>query len=444
VILREYPLDCVSHVSYLIADLESGLAAVIDPQPDVDCYLEECWRLGVDIRHVFLTQIHDDLPTGHLALRDRACAHLYMGAWAKVGFPFTPLKNGDVLEFGKVRLEILEVPGHVLEGISLLYYDLSRDSRRPEGVLTGDTVLRGDVGRPRPRLQDGLSTCDLAGMLYDSLRQRILPLPDGTRLHPGNGLSALSGLDPSEDGSLGSQRVHNFAFQPMSRREFVRRFTAGQFREERESVRRAGPGDGMIRAESLAEVLRARGSGVRLVDVRDPADFAGAHLEGSVNVPLASEFESWAGAFLGPDEPLVIISDPGGEGEAAWRLRRIGLEQVAGCLRDGMLACEGHPALVRKGTRITPPALAARLESGDRPFVVDVGDGGSRPSGTDLHVPLEDLCGRADDIPRGPLVVVRDADPFRSSAAASLLRGMGRERVADLLGGRASRRAFAP
>lgn len=437
VILREYSLDSVAHVSYLIADLESGVAAVIDPQPDVDPYLEECWRLGVDLRHVFLTKNHTDFAPGHLALRDRACAHLYMGAWARASFPFTPLKNGDVLEFGNVRLQILEVPGHVIEGISILYFDLSQDDRQPVGILTGDTVLVGDVGRPRPRLQDGLDAGELAEMLYDSLRERIWPLPGELRILPAHGAAAFCGADSSRDFTLGAQRVHNFAFQPMSRKQFVRWITAGMASGAPE-----GPaaGIGGVRAASLSEVLRVRGGGVRIVDVRDPADFAGAHLSGSVNVPLSSAFESWAGAVLGPECPLVIVADPGEEQPAARRLARIGFDQVCGYLRDGMQACEERHDLVRKGVRLTVPALEEMKASGDPPLVLDTGPLGRKRAGADLAIPLEELWGRVQEIPDGPRVVVRDDDPFRVSAGASLLRANGRERIYSLIGGPSPRR----
>lgn len=439
VVLREYALDSVAHLSYLIADLESGVAAVIDPQPDVDPYLEECWRLGVDLRHVFLTKAHTDFAPGHLALRDRACAHLYMGAWARASFPFTPLKNGDVLEFGKVRLQILEIPGHVIEGIAILYYDLSQDDRQPVGIMTGDTVLIGDVGLPRPRLQDGLTGQDLAGMLYDSLRERILPLPDDVRILPSHGAAAFCGSDPSRDFTLGAQRIHNFAFQRMSRKRFVQRVTEGMIREipgrSGDVSRAAAPGSGMLRGASLAEVLRVRGNGLRLVDVRGLADFAGAHLAGSVNIPLEADFESWAGSILEPETPLILVAEPGSEAEAARRFGRIGLTQVCGYLRDGMQACEDRPDLVRKGPRLTRPALEELKASGDRPVVVDVGTDRRRTPAADLRIPLEELWGRTPEIPDGSLIVIRDEDPFRASAGASLVRGAGRERVSHLVRG---------
>jgi rhodanese-related sulfurtransferase len=175
-----------------------------------------------------------------------------------------------------------------------------------------------------------------------------------------------------------------------------------------------------------------------VVDVRDPADFAEAHLAGSVNVPLASEFKAWAGALLEPEAPLVIVADPGREDEATRRFGRIGLNQVSGYLMDGMQACEERPDLVRKAPRLTRPALEALRASGNRPVVVDVETSGRKRADADLHIPLEELWGRTDEIPEGPMIVLQDEDAFRSSAGASLIRGRGRERVTDLVGGLAA------
>src|SRR2546426_7041679 len=217
-ILTRYYLGCLAHASYLIGDEASRTAAVVDPQRDVDQYLADADRLGLTIRHVFLTHFHADFVAGHLELRDRAGARIYLGRRARAEYAFTPMKDGDSVEFGHVRLTALETPGHTVESISILVHDLARDATRPYAVLTGDTLFNGDVGRPDLRAALGWSPTELGRLLFESLRAKLLPLPDPTLVYPAHGAGSLCGKAISAEtvSTIGEQRRPNYARQPMS------------------------------------------------------------------------------------------------------------------------------------------------------------------------------------------------------------------------------------
>ena len=230
VTLKQYYLGCLAHASYLVADESAGVAAVVDPQRDVDEYIADAEELGCRIEHVFLTHLHADFLAGHLELRDRVGARIYLGARAEAEYEFTPLADGDAVELGAVRLVALETPGHSPESISILVYDVASDAEQPHAVLSGDTLFIGDVGRPDLRASLGWSAEDLGSLLYDSVQQKILPLPDQTLVYPAHGAGSLCGKHLSSEtvSTIGIQRQYNYALQPMSREEFVRVVTADQ------------------------------------------------------------------------------------------------------------------------------------------------------------------------------------------------------------------------
>ena len=221
-ILEQYYLGCLAHASYLVADERSGEAAVIDPQRDVEQYLEDADRLGCRIGHVILTHFHADFVAGHLELRERVGATIHLGARAKADYAFEPMGDGDILKLGGLRLEVLETPGHSPESISILVFDPAHSELAPYAVLTGDTLFIGDVGRPDLRASLGWSAEDLGSMLYDSVHGKLARLPDDTLVYPAHGAGSLCGKNLSTDtvSTIGVQRSYNYAMQPMSRGEF--------------------------------------------------------------------------------------------------------------------------------------------------------------------------------------------------------------------------------
>src|ERR1700675_5407 len=229
-ILKQYYLGCLAHASYLLGDEPSSTAIIVDPQRDIQQYLAHAEKLGLQIRHVFLSHFHADFVAGHLELRDRCGASIHLGARAQAEYAFFAMKDGDTLDFPGMRLQVLETPGHTIESISILVFDLKKDSAKPYAVLTGDTLFIGDVGRPDLRASLGWTAHDLGSHLYDSLHNRLLPLPDETLVYPAHGAGSLCGKKLSSDtvSSLGDQRRLNYALQPMSKEEFIRLVTADQ------------------------------------------------------------------------------------------------------------------------------------------------------------------------------------------------------------------------
>ena len=448
-LIRPFYLACLAHASYLLADERTRTAVVVDPQRDVDLYLEEARRLGVEIKHVMLTHFHADFVAGHLELRDRCGATVHLGARAKADFAFSPLKDGERLEWGSLGLGVLETPGHTPEGVTLLVYDLDADPKTPKAALTGDTLFIGDVGRPDLMASAGHSADALAGMLYESLNRKLLTLPDATLVYPAHGAGSLCGKALSNErvSTIGEQRRYNYALKAKSRAEFVRLVTADQpeapayFAHDAEMNRReratldAGAG---LKPLSPAEVEAAARAGAQVLDVRDPSDFAGAHWRGALNVGLDGNFATWAGTMLDRSLPVVVISEAGRERETVTRLARVGVDRVAGTLAGGMAALAARPDLLAETPRTTARALAERLGTAEDPFVVDVRTDAERADGAiagSLHAPLARWPTQMPALPEGRGVVVYCAGGYRSSLAASLLRAAGRGDVTDLVGG---------
>ncbi len=454
--IQQHYLSCLSHASYMITDEKTKTAAVVDPQRDIDQYLADARSGGYTIRHVFLTHFHADFIAGHIELRDKAGATIHLGRRAEAEFECVHMKEGDVIEFGDVKLEIMETPGHTPEGISILVYDLAKSRTEPLAVLTGDTLFIGDVGRPDLLASIGVTADELADMLYDSITTKLVKLPDATLVYPAHGAGSMCGKSLSKEtvSTIGEQKKFNYALQPMSREEFKKIVTADQpeapdyfvhdailNRKERASL-----GDAMektLKPLSLVEALTLGKSGAQFLDVRDGIDFEGGHLKGTLNIALNGKYATWAGSMLTHDKPIVVIAEEGGEEEAVMRLGRIGFDNVAGYLAGGMNALAARDDLVERTERITAPALSEwlagkRPDAGPAPIVVDVRSeaeyAGGHIAGA-VNIPLPHLGERIGEIPAGRPVAVHCEGGYRSAIAASLLQKRGRADVHDMVGG---------
>ena len=450
-IFKQYYLNCLAHASYLIGDEATGSAVIVDPQRDVDQYIDECRSRDLQIKNVILTHCHADFVAGHLELRDRAGARICMGARAKAEFKFTALRDGDSIEMGEIRLQALETPGHTMESICILVFDRRRSADTPYAVLTGDTLFIGDVGRPDLMASVGHSAAELASRLYDSLRDKLLPLPDDTLVYPAHGAGSLCGRNLSKEtvSTIGEQRRSNYALQPMTRDKFVALVTADQpdapayfgYDAVMNTKERPTLDQTLARALqslSLDEVLAASAEGAQLLDTRDPADFARAHLAGSLNIGLGGQYATWAGTLLGHERPIILITEPGEEKEAAMRLGRIGFDHVAGYLQDGLAALESRRDLAEGWDRIVPSLLAEELAGENPPLVLDVrgpNEYGPKHLESALNIPLNHLLERLGELPRDRPVVVHCAGGYRSSIAASILQREGIANLRDLAGG---------
>jgi len=449
-ILKQFYLPCLAHASYLIGDEATGTAAVVDPQRDTDQYTAFAAEHALQIKHVFLTHLHADFIAGHLELRDRVGATIYLGAAAKAAYTFTPLRDGDVLEFGRVRLKMLETPGHTPESISILVYDLNASDTQPHSVLTGDTLFIGDVGRPDLRAALGWSATELGGMLFDSLH-KLLGLPDQSLVYPAHGAGSLCGKAISKEtvSTLGEQRRLNYALQPMSKEAFIQVVTADQpdapayftYDAVRNSEERPTLDEALAREMNpltLDAVLKLQANGAQILDTRDPDEFAAAHLKGSINIGLSGQYATWVGTILDRTHPIVIIADPGRENESAIRLGRIGFDHVAGYLQNGLHSLESRPELVAFTEHFSAPFTAVLLSSSEPPLVIDVRTPREREQkhiDGSLSIPLSRLVENAEALPKNRPLLVYCAGGYRSSIAASLLQGRGFEPVCEIAGG---------
>lgn len=450
-LLKQYYLGCLSHASYLIIDEQTNTAVVVDPQRDIEQYVKDAAAEDAEIKHVFLTHFHADFLAGHIELRDKCGAKIYLGQRGEAEFAATKVKDGDRIEFGNVRLEILETPGHTPEGISILVYDLAKNAEKPQAVLTGDTLFIGDVGRPDLLASIGVTADELADMLYDSLTNKLVKLPDETLVYPAHGAGSMCGKNLSKEtvSTIGEQKKFNYALQPMSREEFKRMVTAEQpeapsyfvhdailNRQERPSLETTLSES--LNALSLEEVLRLKNQGAQLLDVREAIDFEGAHVAGSINIGIQGKYATWSGTVLDHQHPIVVIADADTEQEAVMRLGRIGFDNVAGYLRDGMDSLRDRPDLVAKIERMTAVALFEQSTTTTAPTVVDVRSEKEWAAGHiagSLNIPLNHLRERASEIPSDRPVTVHCEGGYRSAIAASLLAQAGRTDVYDIVGG---------
>jgi rhodanese-related sulfurtransferase len=330
-----------------------------------------------------------------------------------------------------LRLQVLETPGHTIESISILVFDLEKDPAKPYAVLTGDTLFIGDVGRPDLRASLGWSANDLGAHLCDSLHNKLLTLPDETLVYPSHGSGSLCGKNLSSDtvSTLGVQRRMNYALQPMSKEEFIRVVTADQpdappyftydaILNTRERTSLDKNLERALHPIELDEVLRMGEAGAQILDVRDAAEYAKDHLAGSINIGLGGQYATWAGTVLDRTKPIVIIAEPGREQEAALRLGRIGFDHVKGFLKRGMEALAGRTDLLWPTQRVSAPMVAEELASANPPLVLDIRhprEWAAKHIDGSVNVPLNHLQERIAEIPRDRRIAIHCAGGYRSS-----------------------------
>ncbi|MBK8979110.1 MAG: MBL fold metallo-hydrolase [Planctomycetes bacterium] len=449
--VQQFYLGCLAHASYLIADPKCGVAAVIDPQRDIEQYVRRAEELGVEIRHVLLTHFHADFVAGHLELRDRYGATIYVGRAGRAEYDCQPLADGDVIEFGVVRIVAMETPGHTPEGICYVLHDLHTAPETPKAVFTGDTLFVGDVGRPDLMASVGVTAEELAGQLYHSLHDKLLQLPDSTVVYPAHGAGSMCGKNLGEEtfSTIGQQRAFNYALQPMTKDEFIAVVTADQptapryfgfdaqlNKRERPTIDQALASG--LRELGLAEFAAAVANGAQVVDCREEDAFAAGTFRGAWNLPLSGSFATWSGSLLELRTPIVLLADVGKHTEAVTRLARVGIDTCVGYLDGGADALRDHPEYLQTTGRIDARELRARFEAGEELAIVDVRtprEVEAEPLPSAVHVPLIQLADRIGEVPeRGPLYVICRSGK-RSATAVSMLAQRGRTDVVNVAGG---------
>jgi glyoxylase-like metal-dependent hydrolase (beta-lactamase superfamily II)/rhodanese-related sulfurtransferase len=442
---EQFYLGCLAHASYMIGS--EGVAAVIDPQRDVDIYLEAARENGLEIRYVIETHLHADFVSGHGELAARTGAAIYMGAGAGASFPHVGVRDGDELGFGRCILKFLDTPGHTLESISILVTDLDR-SPEPFAVFTGDTLFVGDVGRPD--LAKDVTSEQLAGHLYDSLFDKLLKLDDAVQVYPAHGAGSLCGrqLGKERYTTIGKERLTNYALQVPNKQEFVRRLITDlpprpeYFAQDVERNRQgAQPITDLPELSPLsgAEIKELIEKGAIVLDTRPTIEFAAGHIPGSMHIGLSGQYASWAARLLGLDAEIIIMaSDMEAVRESQIRLARVGVEKALGYVADGVTGASRVFEL-EQIPQVSVQELDRMLSDGDDSFtVLDVREDGEWKGGhlaAAKHIRLGDLIQRVSELDPGRMTVVHCAGGYRSSIATSLLRRAGFAEVANVTGG---------
>jgi glyoxylase-like metal-dependent hydrolase (beta-lactamase superfamily II)/rhodanese-related sulfurtransferase len=442
---KQFYLACLAHASYLIGS--DGEAAVVDPQRDVDEYIDEANAQGLTIKYVIETHLHADFVSGHQEIAARTGAQIIFGARAGVEFEHRAVKDGEEMTLGDITLRFIETPGHTPEGICVLV----TASGEPQKLLTGDTLFIGDVGRPDLAGGKGYTPQMMAEMMYDSLHGKLLKLPDDVEVYPAHGAGSMCGRNMSKETSstIGEQRNFNYALKPMSKEDFVTMMTADlpeapvYFPKDAE-INRSG-------ARRLSElqppqaltpqqVQQLRDEGHILLDVRSAADFGAAHVPGSTNVGLGGQFAMWAGSLIPLNASIVVIADTGAQvDETVVRLARVGIENVKGYLEGGVESWHAAGLPINTLTQISVAELNERIANDDLQ-IVDVRRPAEYVNGHVPHAQNAPLASLEKSL--GPLSLEKDkltavicAGGYRSSAAASLLQQQGFTNLLNVAGG---------
>ncbi len=441
---EQFYLGCLAHASYLLAS--EGEGVVVDPQRDVEIYIKAAAENGISIRYIFETHLHADFVSGHKELAARTGARIYIGASAGVTFEHIDVGEGFELRVGKMRVHVLETPGHTLESICLVITD-EEESAGPWAVLTGDTLFLGDVGRPD--VSRTHTPAELAGMLYDNLHHKLLKLPDAVLVYPAHGAGSLCGRNMRAErvSTIGTERLTNYALQIKDRQEFVRQLTDNlparpeYFLQDAE-INRSGapalsdlPALPPISAHDLKSLLD---DGVMALDVRPGDQFAAGHVPGSINIPLSGQFASWAGTLLGLSARPVLIAESAEQlSDGRLRLARVGIEDVRGFLEGGVEGWARDGFSPAQTPQIPTATLNHHLRA-QQTQVLDVRRESEWQAG---HIegaawwPLDNLRVSAPEIDRNAPLAVHCQSGYRSMIACSLLQRAGFRNITDVVGG---------
>ncbi|RDH79929.1 MBL fold metallo-hydrolase [Mycolicibacterium moriokaense] len=444
----QYYLDCLSHASYLIGDETSGRAVIVDPQRDVAEYLADAKKFGFTIELVIETHFHADFLSGHLELAKATGARIVYSSVAEAEFEFMGVADGERYSLGDVALEFRHTPGHTPESLSIVVYEHA-DDQVPYGVLTGDALFIGDVGRPDLLASIGFTRDELADKLYDSLHNKLMTLPDATRVYPAHGAGSACGKNLSTErwSTIGDQKASNYALLAPDKPTFMQLVTEGQPPAPGYFVYDAilnrkehGLLDENKRPEPMSyeQVCKALDAGALLVDGRSPEEFAQGHLRRAINIGLEGRYAEFAGSILPPDVDIVLFTEPGQEREGKNRLGRIGFDRVIGFLASPFKAMYEHQDDVEVASRLTAKAFAERAADVAGIQIVDVRNPGEVEAGVipgAINIPVAQLTGRLDELDPTVPTVVYCAGGYRSSVAASMLRQRGFVDVSDILGG---------
>ena len=431
---KQFYLGCLAHASYYLGSETE--AAIIDPQRDVQQYMDEAEANGQKIKYIIETHSHADFVSGHIELAKKTGAEIIYGQRAETKFPTHKVKDGDELNVGKINLKFFETPGHTPEGITIL----AKFEDEPLKMFTGDTLFIGDVGRPDLIGSKGFTAEEMAGFLYESLHNKILPLPDETEVYPAHGAGSLCGKSLSKEtwSTLGNQRKFNYALQPMSKEEFIKTVTADQTEVPAYFSKSAAKNlEGSDSLEDLPKPKQFSTEEIKnfdgvVLDVRKNYEYGAGHIPNAINIGLGGQFATWAGTLVPIGTPLAISADTQEQiDEAVMRLARVGHETV-----KGFILLEDFTGEKKTVEQITVEKVEENLS--DKIQFVDVRRvaehaGGHAPR--TINLPLNNLSGEIDKLnPDAPTYVICQSG-YRSSLGASILENAGFNEVYNVQGG---------
>ena len=436
---KQFYLGCLAHASYYIGS--DGEAAVIDPQRDVQQYLDEAAANDQKIKYIIETHSHADFVSGHVELAQKTGAEIVYGERANTQFPTRKVKDGDELSVGKVKLKFLETPGHTPEGITILAEN-TENPEEPLKMFTGDTLFIGDVGRPDLIGSKGYTADEMASMLYDSLHEKILTLPDETEVYPAHGAGSLCGKSLSKEtwSTLGNQRKMNYALQPMSKEEFVEIVACNQPevpayfpKSAAKNLQGSSALEDLPSPVALSTEEAENFDGV-VIDVRKNTEYGAAHIPNAINIGLGGQFASWAGTLIPIGTPIAIAADTNAQVEEAFmRLARVGHETVR-----GFILMKDFAGATRTVEQVPVEEVKDLTETEKSLQFVDV----RRPAEHDaghavraLNISLDKLSKEIDRLdPEAPTYVICQSG-YRSSLGASILENAGFKKVYNVTGG---------
>ena len=448
--IKQLYTGCLSEAAYYIES--DGIAAIIDPLRDIEEYLTLAQERNAKINYIFETHFHADFVSGHIDLAAATGATIVYGPPPATKYPVHIAKDGEIFSIGKLSMEVMHTPGHTLESCCYLLKDeLGKDY----AVFTGDTLFVGDVGRPDlAQKENEITTHELAGMMYDSLQNKIIPLADEVILYPahGSGSSCGKNLGPETYSTIGEQKKTNYALLTNSREEFIKAVTDGLS---------APPAYFPINAkinkegyESLQAVLdkglqpltvavfkaKSKEENIIILDTRFSNLFTQGFVPGSISIGLDGRFAEWAGGLLPFDKPIILVTEPGKERETIVRLARVGFDKIEGYLAGGFPAWQLVGETIDLIIDVEPDELAMDIPFDDKLVIIDVR---KQPEFADGHIkdaqniPLDTLTDPAsmagfDDSQN---IYVHCAGGYRSVIASSLIKKEGFHNIRNVVGG---------
>ncbi len=439
---------CLAEAAYYIES--EGEAAVIDPLRETEPYIELAKRDNARIKYVFETHFHADFVSGHLDLAKKTGATIVYGPNAKPNFDAYVAKDGEEFKIGKVTIVALHTPGHTLESTTWLLKD---EQGKPYAIFTGDTLFLGDVGRPDLAVTSNITQRDLAGMLYDSLRNKIMPLPDDVIVYPGHGAGSACGKKMSKDtwGYLGDQKKTNYALRPeLTREQFIEEVLEGLVEppayfpknamlnkmgyDSIDEVRKRGMTPLSVRAFKAAWAEEK----AVVIDARHEDEFARGYAPGSIFIGLHDNFAPWAGTLI-PDlsKPILLITPKGKEEEAVTRLARVGHDNIIGYLEGGFEAWKAAGEPVETLDEIEPEAFAKMYEPG-KVNLLDVrriSEYNAQHIEGAVNFPLDFIYKNLHQLDAGKKYYVHCAGGYRSVIACSIMKSEGIKDVVNIRGG---------